>query len=151
MEFVDMPVLWQSFLWYSQVLYATYTNVPELDHMNYENAPLAAITITNAPKLEYAIFVNTQLKTLDMTGASGLCRLAVRNSKPLESVTLTSNPKLHSFWGWDTSMTTLDLRGCADVMNEVLVDANPSLKTIYMRANQTINVFNKDAQVEVLN
>lgn len=151
MEFADMPVLWQTIMWSSQVPSATYANVPELDHLNYENAPITEFTITNAPKLEYAIFVNTQLKNLDMTGASGLCRLAVRNSKPLESVTLTSNPKLHSFWGWDTSMTTLDLRGCADLMNEVMVDNNPLLTTVYKRANQTITVFNKDAQVEVLN
>lgn len=150
MEFADMPALWQTILWSSQVPSATYSNVPELDHMNYENAPLATITIANAPKLEYPIFVNTQLKTLDMTGAPNVCRLAVRNSKPLESVTLTSNPKLHSFWGWDTSMTTLDLRGCADAMDQVMVDANPLLKTIYVRANQTFNFFNKDADVEVI-
>ena len=70
MDFVDMPVLWQTIMWNSQVPSATYTNVPELDHMNYENAPLAAITITNAPKLEYAIFVNTQLH-LPLAKSSG--------------------------------------------------------------------------------
>lgn len=150
LEFRDMPNLWQTILWGTQVSEAVYENVPCLEHFNFENAPLQSITVSGAPALEYAILVNTRISSCDMTGASGLRRLAVRNTPSLKTVNILSNSQLHSFWGWDTSMESLDLRGCADAMNEVMVDANPSLKAIYLRQGQTINTFNKDASVEVI-
>lgn len=154
-KFEDMPDLWFTVLWGTQVPGAVYSNVPALMHMNYENAPLASLSIANAPGLNADAdininLVNTKLVTLDVTGAPNLKSLAARDIPTLQSITMTSNPGLVNLWSWNTAQTSVDLRGCADAMGQIFLDANPNMKTIYVRSNQTIADFHYDPTVEII-
>lgn len=154
-KFEDMPDLWFTVLWSTQIPSAVYKNVPALQHINFENAPITALNITGASRLNGDAdinlnVVNTKLVNLDITGAPNLRSLAARDIPTLKTLTMTSNPGLTNLWSWNTAQESLDLRGCADAMGQVWVDANASLKTIYLRSAQTIADFHKDGTVEVI-
>lgn len=154
-KFEDMPDLWFTVLWSTQVKSAVYKNVPALQHINFENAPIASLSITGASRMNGDAdinlnVVNTKLVTLDVTGAPNLRSLAARDIPTLTTLNLTANPGLINLWSWNTAQTSLDLRGCADAMNQIWVDANPSLTAIYMRSAQTIADFHHDAAAEVI-
>lgn len=154
-KFEDMPDLWFTVLWSTQVKSAVYKNVPALQHINFENAPIASLSITGASRMNGDAdinlnVVNTKLVTLDVTGAPNLRSLAARDIPTLTTLNMTANPGLINLWSWNTAQTSLDLRGCADAMNQIWVDANPSLTAIYMRSAQTIADFHHDAAAEVI-
>lgn len=154
-KFEDMPDLWFTVLWGTQVKSVVYSNLPALQHINLENAPTESFSISNATRLNGDAdininVVNTKLVTLDVTGAPNLRALAARDIPTLKTIVLTSNPGLYNLWSWNTAQESIDLRGCADQMGQVFLDANPSLKTIYLRAAQTIADFHHDASAEVI-
>lgn len=154
-KFEDMPDLWFTVLWSTQVPSAIYKNVPALQHINFENAPIANLNITGASRMNGDAdinlnVVNTKLVTLDLSGAPNLRSLAARDIPTLTALVLTSTPGLFNLWSWNTAQTSLDLRGCADAMGQVFVDANASLRTIYLRSNQTIADFHHDPAAEVI-
>ena len=154
-KFEDMPDLWFTVLWSTQIPSAVYKNVPALQHINFENAPIANLNITGASRMNGDAdinlnVVNTKLVTLDITGAPNLRSLAARDIPTLTTLTMTANPGLTNLWSWNTAQESLDLRGCADAMGQIWVDANPSLKTIYLRSAQTIADFHHDAAAEVI-
>lgn len=154
-KFEDMPDLWFTVLWSTQIKSVVYKNVPALQHINLENAPTESFSIQGATRLNGDAdininLVNTKFVNLDFSGAPNLRSLAARDIPTLKTLNLTSTPGLYNLWSWNTAMESLDLRGCADAMGQVFIDANPSLKTIYLRSAQTIADFHHDASAEVI-
>lgn len=143
MNFVDMPALWQTICWGTNVGKVTYKNCPVLDHINYEDInrwegnSVDEITIENCPLLRDIRLINTNLTSVSLD-LPGLVYLAVRDSQKLENITLNT-PLLNEFWGFTCNFTTVDVSQCADHMIIVNLDNNINCTTLYKRANQVID------------
>lgn len=143
MNFVDMPNLWQTICWGTNVGKVTYKNCPALDHINYEDINLwegnsvDEITFENCPLLRDIRLINTNLTEVSMN-LPGLVYLAVRDSRKLENIVLNT-PLLNEFWGFTCNFTTVDVSQCADHMIMVNLDNNVNCTTLYKRANQIID------------
>lgn len=143
MNFVDMPALWQTVCWGTNVGKVTYKNCPVLDHINYEDInrwegnSVDEITIENCPLLRDIRLINTNLTSVSLD-LPGLVYLAVRDSQKLENITLNT-PLLNEFWGFTCNFTTVDVSQCADHMIVVNLDNNINCTTLYKRANQVID------------
>lgn len=143
LNFVDMPALWQTICWGTNVGKVTYKNCPALDHINYEDInrwegnSLDEITIENCPLLRDIRLINTNLTNVSLD-LPGLVYLAVRDSQKLENITLNT-PLLNEFWGFTCNFTTVDVSQCAEHMFVVNLDNNVNCTTLYKRANQIID------------
>ena len=152
LDLSGLSKLERAILWNNNISKLTIKDNTALVHINLENnSALTSLDLSGAPNMDNLILVNTRLTSFDATKNTNLTNLAIRDVPTLEKLTLGNNPKLVNIYCWNSLLTTLDLRACADAMNEVWVDANSKLTTIYVRSNQTIASFHHDAGASILN